>query len=284
MFAKAEFLNPGGSIKDRTALQIIIDAKSDGRLASGELVVEMTSGNTGAGLAVVCAALGHPFVAVMTKGVNPASARQIEAMGAEVTLVNQVDGCPGRITGSDLDAALLAAREIALKRNGFLADQFANASGIRAHERTTGPEMLRQMDGRISAFVAGVGTAGAFVGISRFLKSQAPAIQTYAVEPEGCQPLAGGPVNRSQHMLQGIGSGRIPPLWDPTVATGFLAVSDEEANYCRKVLAAKEGLFVGLSSAANICAAHKLALSGSVEPHGTILTILCDSGLKYVDV
>src|SRR5688572_15213161 len=149
---------------ERRARQIVRDAEHDGRLNGGQAVVEMTSGNMGAGLAVVCAATGHPFVAVMSRGNSPARRAQMEALGAEVVLVNQADGTPGKVTGADIEAAVVRARAIARDRGGLYVDQFNNPSGVRAHEMATGPEIWQQTDGRVTAFVCAVGTGASLVG------------------------------------------------------------------------------------------------------------------------
>ena len=282
ILAKCEFLNPGGSMKDRAALRIIRDAESSGRLAAAQTVVEMTSGNMGAGLAVVCAATGHRFVAVMSLGNSLTRARQMEALGAEVVLVDQVDGSPGRVTGRDLEAAIYRARALAAERSAFYVDQFNNPSGVRAHEATTGREIWEQTGGAVDAFVCAVGTGASLVGVGTHLRSRSKHIRIYAVEPATSRPLAGLPVEAAQHVLQGTGYGAIPPLWQGFIADGQLAVTDDEAVLCQRDLARLEGLFVGLSSAANVWAAAKLATTGELGPSPTITTLLCDTGLKYV--
>ncbi len=282
IFAKAEFLNPGGSMKDRAALQIVCDAEADGRLAAGQTVVEMTSGNMGAGLAVVCAASGHPFLAVMSRGNSPARRVQMEALGAEVMLVDQVDGTPGRVTGSDIAAAVARAKAITRERGGFYVDQFNNASGVRAHETGTGAEIWEQTGGQLDAFVCVVGTGATLVGVGRFLRSQSDRVKIYAVEPARSRPLAGFAVESPQHVLQGTSYGSIPPHFAGFRADGHLAVMDEEALRCQRDLGRLEGIFVGPSSAANVCAAAKLAASAELGLAPTIVTLLCDTGLKYV--
>jgi cysteine synthase len=282
ILAKCEFLNPGGSMKDRAALRIVRDAEADGRLSPGQTVVEMTSGNMGAGLAVVCAATGHPFVAVMSRGNSPARARQMEALGAEVVLVDQVDGFPGRVTGRDLDAAISRARAKAAERSAFYVDQFHNPSGVGAHESTTGPEIWEQSGGTVDAFVCAVGTGASLVGVGNHLRGRSDRVKIYAVEPALSRPLAGCLVQSPQHVLQGTGYGAVPPLWHGFKADGFLAVTDDEAIACQRDLGRLEGLFVGLSSAANIRAALKLAESDALGADPTVATLLCDTGLKYV--
>ena len=282
ILAKAEFRNPGGSMKDRAAIQIVRDAEADGRLRAGQAVVEMTSGNMGAGLAIACGAMGHPFIAVMSRGNSPARRAQMEALGAQVVLVDQVDGSPGRVTGRDIDAAVQRAREIVRDRDAFYVDQFNNPSGVRAHETTTAPEMWEQSGGKIDAFVCAVGTGATLVGVSRFLRKQSPRVKIYAVEPATSRPLAGFEIESPQHVLQGTGYGIVPPLYRGFAPDGFLAVSDDEAIEYQRMLGHREGLFVGLSSAANVCAAVKIADSGDVGTNPTIATLLCDTGLKYI--
>lgn len=282
ILAKAEFLNPGGSMKDRAALRIVRDAEADGRLGAGQTVVEMTSGNMGAGLSVVCAATGHPFVAVMSRGNSPARRVQMEALGAEVVLVDQTDGVPGKVTGSDIAAAVERAKAITKERSGFYVDQFNNISGVRAHESGTGPEIWRQTDGQLDAFVCVVGTGASLVGVARFLGSQSERVKIYAVEPAKSRPLAGLAIDAPQHVLQGTSYGTVPPHCANFRADGHLAVTDEEALRTQHDLGKREGLFVGPSSAANVCAAAKLAASGELGAQPTIVTLLCDTGLKYV--
>jgi len=282
ILAKCEFLNPGGSMKDRSALRIVRDAEASGGLAPGQTVVEMTSGNMGAGLAVVCATTGHPFVAVMSRGNSPARAKQMIALGAEVVLVDQVDGAPGRVTGRDLQAAVEQAHAIATERSGFYVDQFNNPSGVRAHAATTGPEIWEQTAGALDAFVCVVGTGASLVGTATHLRSQSKAVRIYAIEPARSRPLAGMTVESPQHVLQGTGYGSVPPMWKGFEADGLLAVSDDEAIAYQRDLGRLEGLFVGLSSAANVCAAVKLVSNGELGPNPTITTLLCDTGLKYV--
>jgi cysteine synthase A len=278
--AKAEFLQPGGSIKDRAAKAIIEAARADGRLRPGQPVVEMTSGNMGAGLAVVCAVLGHPFVATMSAGNSPQRARMLEALGAEVVLVPQVNGAPGQVTGPDLAAAVAVARRIERERGAFYVDQFANEDGPHAHEHHTGPEIWDQTGGKVSAFVACVGTGGTFVGIAASLKQRRADILCVAVEPAGCEVLAGKGIEKPRHLLQGVGYGVELPHWRPELMDLSLAVTDDEAERWRRRLAVEEGLHVGYSSAANVCAAARLVESGLCR-EGVVATLLCDTGLKY---
>jgi cysteine synthase A len=280
--AKAEFVQPGGSVKDRAALRIIQDARNAGRLMPGQLVVEMTSGNMGAGLAVVCNVYGNPFIATLSEGNSPARAKMLEVLGAEVVLVPQVDGSPGKVTGKDIGAAIARAEELVRDRGAYYVDQFNNPSCVAAHEDGTGPEIEEAVGDELDAFVACVGTGGTFIGTSRYLKRRRPSIHCCAVEPLGAEVLACMEVTKPDHLLQGTGYSIVPPQWQPELVDGFLSVSDEEATEFQKKLAETEGLFVGYSAAANVCAACKLAESGQLGPDPIIATILCDTGLKYV--
>lgn len=277
--AKAEYLQPGGSVKDRAALAAIEGARGRGALQPGQTVVEMTSGNMGAGLAVVCGALGHPFVAVMSAGNSPQRATMIRGLGAEVVLVPQVDGTPGRVTGADIAAAADRARAIAADRSAFFVDQFANADCVAAHETTTGPE-LRAAFGRIDAFVACVGSGATLIGVLRDLKRHDPQVRGVAVEPHGAAVLAGEPVVKPAHLLQGTGYGSIPPLWDRSLVDGFVAIDDDEATAERAALG-RCGIYAGFSSAANVAAARRVLVGGTLREDAIVATILCDTGLKY---
>jgi cysteine synthase A len=281
VLAKAEFLQPGGSLKDRPARWILQEAYRTGRLVAGQPVVEMTSGNMGAGLAVVCNVLGNPFIAVMSAGNSPERAKMMRCLGAEVVLAPQVTGASGQVTGADIGAAAERAEQLARERGGYYVDQFNNPGSVRAHQESTGPEIWRALGGRLNAFVAAVGTGGTFVGTARFLKSRKPAIVCAAVEPVGSEVLAGKPIVKAKHVLQGTGYGYVPPQWDPQLADTFLAVSDEEATLYRMLLATRESLHVGFSAAANVCAAIKLAKSGALGPAPTVVTLLPDTGFKY---
>lgn len=281
ILAKAEFVQPGGSVKDRAALRIIQDARKSGQLVEGQPVVEMTSGNMGAGLAVVCSVMGHPLIVTMSEGNSPARARMMEALGGEVVLVPQVEGCPGQVTGSDVQAAIERAMELARSRDAYYVDQFNNPACVLAHQEGTGPEIWEALEGDIDAFVASVGTGGTFVGVSRFLKSVSRRVHCAPVEPEGAEILSGKPVTKPCHVMQGTGYAIVPPQWDAHLADSFIAVSDMEAGIYRALLAEKEGLHTGYSAAANVCAAVKLIESGRVGESPTVATVLCDTGLKY---
>ncbi len=282
ILAKLEHLNPGFSKKDRIARQIIEDAEADGRLAAGQTVVELTSGNTGTGLAIVCGVKGYPFVAVMSKGNSMERARMMRALGAEVVLVEQAPGSvPGKVSGEDLARVEAETRRIVEQRRAFRADQFRLAGNARAHLLHTGPEILRQTGGRFHAFCDFVGTAGSFAGCAAAFKAHAPSIRCFVVEPAGAAALAGEPVTNPGHRIQGGGYTMAPlPLIDPAHVDGYLTVSDEEAIRWARRLAKEEGIFAGFSSGANVAAAMQL-LRGDFTGQ-TVVVLICDSGLKYL--
>ncbi len=187
ILAKLEYLNPGFSKKDRVARQIIADAEASGELAAGQTVVELTSGNTGTGLAIVCGIKGYPFVAVMSKGNSIERARMMSALGAEVVLVDQLpSSVPGQVSGGDLELVERETRKIVKKRGAFRADQFQLKGNFRAHYLNTGPEIIRQSSGQIDVFCDFAGTGGSFAGCSAAFKEHNPAIKCFIVEPAGC--------------------------------------------------------------------------------------------------
>lgn len=280
--AKLEYLNPGLSKKDRIARQMIEEAETSGALKPGQTVVELTSGNTGTGLAIVCAVKGHPFVAVMSKGNSIERARMMRALGAEVVLVDQLPGSvPGQVSGGDLERVEHETRRIVAVRGAFRADQFVLSGSFRAHLEHTGPEILAQTGGQIDAFCDFAGTAGSFAGCAAAFKAHNPAIRCFVVEPAGAAVLAGEPVTRPNHKIQG-GGYVMPELrfLNRQHVDGYLQVSEEEAITTARDLARKEGLFAGFSSGANVAAALRL-LRGDLRGR-TIAVLLCDSGLKYL--
>lgn len=195
LFAKLENLNPGYSKKDRIALKIIEEAEASGALSPGQPVVELTSGNTGTGLAIVCAVKGYPFIAVMSKGNSMERARMMEALGAEVVLVDQALGSvPGQVSGEDLALVEAKTQEVVKELGAFRADQFMLEANAKAHELHTGEELWHDLDGQIDAFVDFVGTGGTFVGCAKALKKHNPDIRCYLVEPASAPYLAGGPI------------------------------------------------------------------------------------------
>jgi cysteine synthase len=278
IYAKAEHLQPGGSMKDRAAYQIILDAYEAGTLIKGQTVVEMTSGNMGAGLALVCRQFGNPFIAVMSEGNSPARRKILDAFGAEVILTRQVDGIPGMVTGEDIAYAMEKASNIAEEKGAFYVDQFNNPSGIKAHFHHTGPEILQNLP-EMDVFMASVGSGGTFIGISKYLKSINSNIQCIVVEPKNAAILKTGKVEDPRHIIQGTAYGLIPPHWDETLVDDFISVTDEDVLEMTRRLSEEQGLYVGYSAGANVLAAKKCLMAQDRALN--IVTILCDSGYKY---
>lgn len=282
ILAKLESLNPGSSKKDRIALEMIFEARENGLLREGQTVVELTSGNTGTGLAIVCRALGYPFVAVISRGNSIERARMMKALGAEVVLVNQAPGSPpGQVSGGDLALVEAETCRLVKEREAFRANQFELSSNVLAHERQTGPEIWTQSEGKIDVFIDFAGTAGTFTGISRFLRSQNPGIRCYLVEPASAGALARHSVTNPNHKIQGGGySMEHLPLLDRSLVTDYLSVSDDEAIVGARILAEEEGIFGGFSAGAHMSAA--LRLLRDREVGATLAFLVCDSGLKYM--
>jgi cysteine synthase A len=280
--AKLDYLNPGFSKKDRIAREIVDEATTAGELRPGQPVVELTSGNTGTGLAIVCAVRGHPFVAVMSEGNSRERARMMRALGAEVVLVPQAGGSrPGQVTGEDLALVEARAQALAAERGAFRADQFVRRAAALAHERHTGPELWAQTDGRLDAFCEFVGTGGTYAGVTAALKARRSSIRCYVVEPENAAVLAGRDVVDPNHRLQGGGYAmRDLPLLRGVPVDGYLQVRDEEAIGAARRLAREEGIFAGFSAGAVVAAALRLLCDAHVG--GTIAVVLADSGLKYL--
>ena len=279
--AKLEYLNPGYSKKDRIARQMIEEAEASGTLKAGDTVVELTSGNTGTGLAIVCAAKGYYFVAVMSRGNSVERARMMTALGAEVVLVDQCpDSVPGEVSGADLALVEAVAQELVRERSAFRADQFKLGGNARAHYRHTAPEIMRQSGG-IDAFCDFIGSGGSFAGCAQYFKECDPAIQCYVVEPAGAAAFAGESVTRPNHKIQGGGYAMSDlPLIDRDLVDGCLQVSDADAMQMTRRLAKEEGLFAGFSSGANLAAA--LQLLDDAHHGQRIAILLPDSGLKYL--
>ena len=282
ILAKLEYLNPGFSKKDRIARQIIEDAETQGLLHPGQTVVELTSGNTGTGLAIVCGIKGYRFVAVMSKGNSMERARMMSALGAEVVLVDQLPGStPGQVSGGDLDLVEQEAQKIVAEKKAFRADQFHLEGNTRAHALHTGPEIIRQTNGEFDAFCDYVGTGGSFAGCAEAFKAFNPRILCYLVEPAQAAILAGKPVTNPNHRIQGGGYSMANlPLVRSEHIDGYLQVTDDEAIQTSRLLAKKEGIFAGFSSGTNVAAALRL-LQGPCKGN-TIVVLLNDSGLKYL--
>jgi len=282
ILAKLEYLNPGFSKKDRIGRQMIEDAEAQGALKPGQTVIELTSGNTGTGLAIVCGVKGYPFVAVMSRGNSMERARMMAALGAEVVLVDQLPTSrPGQVSGGDLELVEQEAQRLVKERGAFRADQFHLQGNFRAHYLYTGPEIIAQTGGRFDAFCDFAGTGGSFAGCAACFKEHNPAILCFLVEPGGAAVLAGATVTNPNHRIQG-GGYSMPelPLVRREHIDGYLRVEDEEAIGTARALARKEGIFAGFSSGANVAAALQL-LRGPCQGK-TVVVLLNDSGLKYL--
>jgi cysteine synthase A len=267
IFAKLEFLNPGGSVKDRIARSMIEDAEVRGLLQPGGAIVEPTSGNTGIGLAMIAAAKGYRCIVVMPEGYGRVKARIMEALGAEVV----------RTPAEELmSGAIRRAEEIARDTGAFLPNQFANPINPQTHYETTAREIWAELGNSIDAFVAGVGTTGTFTGVARFLTERMPRILRVAAEPQG-SILGGG--ERGKHEVEGIGLSFFPPILDRSVIDEVLLVRDDEAFETCRVLASKEGLLVGGSS--GVAAAAALRVARRLGPGGTVVTIFPDGAERY---
>lgn len=282
ILAKLDYLNPGFSKKDRAARAIIDTAISGGALAPGQTVVELTSGNMGTGLAIVCTARGHPFVAVMSRGNSPERARMMTALGAEVVLVDQAGGARvGQVSGADLALVEKEAERLTRTRDAFRADQFRHAGNAAAHYETTGPELWQDSGGTLDAFADFAGSGGTYAGTIRALKERNPNVRGYVVEPAGAAVLAGQIAEQPDHPIQGGGYAMADLTQLQGVGVdGFLAVTGEEARETARALAREEGIFAGYSAGANVAAA--LRLLHGPEAGGCVAVVICDSGLKYL--
>jgi cysteine synthase A len=266
ILAKLEYLNPGLSKKDRIARQIVEDAEAEGTLRPGQTVVELTSGNTGTGLAIVCAVKEHPFVAVMSRGNSAERVRMMRALGAEVVLVEQTPASrPGEVSGRDLELVEETAQRIVRERSAFRADQFRHAGNFRAHYLHTGPEIWEQTGGAFDTFCDFAGTGGTFAGCAAAFRERGARVECWLVEPK-----------TAQHRIQGGGYGMELPMLERARPDAVIRVSDEEAIAAARVLAREEGIFAGFSSGANVAAALRLARGR------TVVTVINDSGLKYL--
>ena len=251
-------------------------------LAPGQTVVELTSGNMGTGLAIVCSVKGYPFIAVMSKGNSEERARMMRSLGAEVVLVDQLPGSsPGQVSGGDLDLVDQVAKKITQERQAFRADQFNRDGNWLAHYNDTASEIWEATNGKLDGFADFLGSGGTYKGIARGLKKHNSAIQCFVIEPEGAAPMAGKTVTNPNHPIQGGGYNMSNlKFLDGVPVDGFIQISGEDAQKTSRELAKHEGIFGGFSSGANVAAALKL-LSKDMAGK-TIVIIICDSGLKYL--
>lgn len=271
IYAKLEYLNPAGSVKDRTAKFMIEDAEKRGALASGMTIVEPTSGNTGIGLAAVAAAKGYKVILTMPETMSEERRRLIKAYGAEIVLTDGKKGMSG---------AVEKAEELA-KDGGIILGQFTNGANVRAHFETTGVEIWEDTDGEADIFVAGVGTGGTLTGAGSFLKSKNPAIKVVAVEPLSSPLLSKG--KAGAHGIQGIGANFVPEILNKDIYDEVVAVSDGDAVRFAREVVAREGVFVGISSGAALSAALSVA-SRPENSRKKIIVIFPDSGDRYLSV
>lgn len=269
VWVKLEGLNPGGSIKDRTALGMVSDAEVRGLLQPGGTIVEPTSGNTGIGLAQIAAARGYRLVLCLPSSMSDERKRTLIAYGAELVLTD-----PER----RMLAAIEEAERIRDKTGAWMPNQFTNAANPRIHYETTGPELWEQLDGRIDAFVYGSGTGGTISGVGRYLKERNPKVQVIAVEPARSAVLSGG--ERGQHKFQGMGPGFIPENLDRSVIDRVITVWEEDAFPLARRMAREEGLFVGMSSGGIAHAA--LQVARELGPGRRVAMIAPDSGSRYL--
>jgi cysteine synthase A len=272
VLAKMESLNPGGSVKDRIAVGMIEDAERRGRLKPGATVVEPTSGNTGIGLAMVCAVRGYRLILTMPDDMSVERQRLLSRYGAEIHLTPAIEGMTG---------AVFAAQELLREHpDYFMPQQFENPANPEAHRRTTALEILEATEDRVDVFVAGVGTGGTVTGVGEVLRERVPGVRVIGVEPTRSPVLAGG--RARPHGIQGIGASFVPGVLNRAVLDEVMQVRDEDATATARRLAREEGLLVGISSGANVWAACRVAEAlGSDQ---IVVTVLCDTGERYLSV
>jgi cysteine synthase A len=271
VLAKLESANPAGSVKDRIALSMIEDAEARGTLKPGATIVEPTSGNTGIGLAMAAAVKGYRLILTMPEDMSVERRKLFTRFGAELVLTPAIEGMSG---------AVFAAQEMVEKHGYFMPQQFNNPANPEVHRRTTAQEILRATDGRIDAFVAGVGTGGTITGVGEVLKQHNPDILIVAVEPARSPVLAGG--KASLHGIQGIGASFVPGVLNREIYDELVAVTDEDAFAMTARLTKEEGLLVGISAGANVLASIQIATRLGAGKR--VVTILPDTGERYLSV
>lgn len=271
IYAKLEYFNPAGSVKDRIAKAMIDDAEAKGSLKPGAVIIEPTSGNTGIGLAAVAASKGYRIILTMPETMSVERRNLLKAYGAELVLTDGAKGMKG---------AIAKAEELAQQiEGGFIPSQFTNSANPTAHFNTTGPEIWEDTDGKVDIFVAGVGTGGTVSGVGKYLKSKNPNVKVVAVEPAGSPVLSKGVAG--PHKIQGIGAGFVPETLDTKIYDEIIAVENEDAFATGKTLARKEGLLVGISSGAAVYAATQLAKRPENKGKN-IVVLLPDTGDRYL--
>ena len=272
VLAKLEMGNPGGSVKDRICLAMIEDAEARGLLKPGATVIEPTSGNTGIGLAMVCAVKGYRLILTMPETMSAERLQILKGYGAQVVLTPSADGMIG---------AVKRAEAMAQEAPGaYMPQQFRNPANPEAHRRTTAQEILRATDGDVDAFVAGVGTGGTITGVGEVLKKKCAGVKIIAVEPKSSPVLSGGAPG--PHMIQGIGAGFVPEVLNRSVIDEIVTVTDEQAYETSSRLAREEGIFVGVSSGAACWAA--LRVAKDLGAGRTVVAVLPDTGERYLSI
>jgi cysteine synthase A len=269
LWGKLESANPGGSVKDRIAKAMIEQAEQDGLLQPGDIIVEPTSGNTGIGISLVGAIKGYKIVLIMPDTMSMERRRLLGAFGAELILTPGAKGMRG---------AIAKAEEVAAERKAFMPQQFCNPANPKVHLETTGPEILRDLNNQVDALVAGVGTGGTITGAGQAIKEKNPEALIIAVEPSDSPVLSGG--EPGPHKIQGIGAGFVPDVLNTEILTEIITVTNEQAMETTRDLARDEGIFVGISSGANVFAARQVATR--LKPDQNVVTILCDTGERYL--
>ena len=271
LLGKLESVNPGGSVKDRVAMNLIDDAEKKGLLKKGSVIIEPTSGNTGIGLAVIAAVRGYRAIIVMPESMSEERKKLMKAYGAELVLTDGAKGMTGAI-----EKAEELANDIP---DSFIPGQFVNPANAEAHYLTTGPEIWEDTDGDVDFFVAGVGTGGTITGTGRYLKEKKASVKVIAVEPSNSAVLSGE--KAGPHNLQGIGAGFIPEVLDTSVYDEVVAVCDEDAYECGRAMGRREGLLVGITSGAALYAGIELAKKEE-NAGKTIVVLLPDTGDRYL--
>lgn len=271
IYAKLEYFNPAGSVKDRIAKAMIDDAEAKGALKPGAVIIEPTSGNTGIGLAAVAASKGYRIILTMPETMSVERRNLLKAYGAELVLTDGAKGMKGAIAKAEK-----LAQQI---EGGFIPSQFTNSANPTAHFNTTGPEIWEDTDGKVDIFVAGVGTGGTVSGVGKYLKSKNPNVKVVAVEPAGSPVLSKGVAG--PHKIQGIGAGFVPETLDTKIYDEIIAVENEDAFATGRTLARKEGLLVGISSGAAVYAATQLAKRPENKGKN-IVVLLPDTGDRYL--